>query len=88
MVIKTKLKFVLKNNTFQKQCHEERTLALASQVSTHIRNHKKSFRSVTCHIHAHKEMSHYITRDETIRISEHCRQYIHTALPQVMPQNT
>lgn len=87
MVIQTKLQFVLKNNTFQKQRHEERPLALASQVSTHIRNHKR-FMSVTCHVHAHKEMSHYITRDETIRISEHCRQYIHTAFPQVMPQRT
>lgn len=64
MAIKMKLKFVFENKTFQKQCHEERTWALESQVL--IRNHKKGFRSITCHAHGNKEMSHYIIRDETI----------------------
>lgn len=32
-------------------------------------------------------MNYDITRDETIRIREHCRQYIHTALPHIMPQH-
>lgn len=48
----------LKEQYFPKQCHEERTLALASQVATHIRNHKKCFRSATCCMHAQKEISH------------------------------
>lgn len=87
MAIKIKLKFVFESKTFQKQCHEERTWALKSQVSALIRNHKKSFSSIICHVHANKEISHYIIRDETIRISEHCRQYIHTPLLQVMAQH-
>lgn len=86
MAIKLKLKFVFENKNFQKQCHEEKTWALESQVSALTRNHKKIFRSIFCHVHAHKGINHYIARDETIKISEHCRQYIHTALLQVMPQ--
>lgn len=87
MAIKMKLKFAFENKTFQKQCHEARTWTLESKVLALIRNCKKSFRNIACHVHANKEISHYIIRDETITTSEHCRQYIHTALLQVMPQN-
>lgn len=71
MAIKMELKFVFENKIFQKQCHEERTWALESQGSALIRNCKKSFRSITCHVHANKEISHYVIKDETITISEH-----------------
>lgn len=79
--------FFCQNNTFQKQCREERTLALASHVPTHTRKHKNSFTSAPCCVHAHKEMSHCITRDETIRIREHYV-FILTQPSKVIPRHT
>lgn len=92
MEMKMKLQFYFilffcQNNTFQKQCREERTLALASHVLTHTRKHKNSFTSATCCVHAHKEMSHCITRDENIRIREH-HVFIRTQPSKVMPRHT